>query len=363
MEYRVLIIKNRLSLDISDAVFYTKSYFAQRTPLSIIIETRVSDVPVDIGGWGIKDKDGVELIGIKGLREHLKTLGVNGVNYNAIVFAYDPSRTVWWNATENKSGGFRHWCHWEAYEGSALIEVGVRQEWGLNDVYRVMTHEHIHGFHQASRLNGNPTIDTMDLYDKEMETDAVNGNRARNLNEIEAKKAWEQVVSQPLLMKLVNLLRLQIQLYQIKQAEKTMSPKIEAWALAIRTHEGWWKGTRSYRNNNPGNFKINPSGYKTMYGKVGEDEKHFAIFSSYAIGWLYLTNFLKNAMTGVSLTYNAEAKRRFNLLSGADLTLEQFFIIYCEDDPLTPENDPIVYAQAVGKKIGVPVTTRIRDLA
>jgi len=51
---------------------------------------------------------------------------------------------------------------------------------------------------------------------------------------------------------------------------------INAWADAITVHEGWYAGSRSYRNNNPGNLEID--------GDAGRDSGGYGIFSSYNAG-------------------------------------------------------------------------------
>jgi hypothetical protein len=55
---------------------------------------------------------------------------------------------------------------------------------------------------------------------------------------------------------------------------------LEAFCLAIRTHEGWFAGSRSQKNNNPGNCRYSSVGYASIYGKVGKDAQGFAVFST-----------------------------------------------------------------------------------
>src|SRR5206468_10792525 len=54
---------------------------------------------------------------------------------------------------------------------------------------------------------------------------------------------------------------------------------LSAWADAIQEFEGWHPGSRSYRNNNPGNLKGGGQA-----GAVGQDDEGHTIFSSYAAG-------------------------------------------------------------------------------
>jgi len=346
-EYRVLLIRNRLDLDISDSVFKTIQYFAERTPMKIIVEEMIGDIDINIGEWGVCDKDGVSLLGTLGYRQYLEENKIDGSKYNGIILAYDPSKSARWKADKGNVPGIRHWTHWETYKGAALIEIGVMTAWGLSDVYRVITHELLHAFHQATRLNDNPTVDTMDMYDDEMIPESPNGNRARNILEIARKNAWDQVESQTLLMSIYRLLRTQVQLYQMTQAKKMITKKIELMAEAIREHEGWYKGSRSYRNNNPGNFKFNPSGYRSVYGVVGKDKDGFAIFPSCELGWLYLINFLTACATGKSTVFSPS------------MNMYEFFAKYA---PSSDNNDPKHYAEVVASKMGVEPSFIIKDL-
>lgn len=87
---------------------------------------------------------------------------------------------------------------------------------------------------------------------------------------------------------------------------KPPSPPIPAnnllntFCLEIQHHEGWYYGSRSYRNKNPGNCRYSRIGYASIYGTVKEDrlgvrddQQGFAIFSTYELGYLYLKNLVK----------------------------------------------------------------------
>lgn len=55
---------------------------------------------------------------------------------------------------------------------------------------------------------------------------------------------------------------------------------VNALALAIQTAEGWYPGSRSYRDNNPGNLR-----YAGQYQSIGADDAGFAIFPNYDAGF------------------------------------------------------------------------------
>ncbi len=112
--------------------------------------------------------------------------------------------------------------------------------------------------------------------------------------------------------------------------------------MAIRTHEGWFEGSRSQRNRNPGNFKFSPVGYLAKYEPVKMDKDGFAIFPTYEKGWVYLRNHIL-----------AKAKKH------PEWTLKQFFMEYAP--PV--ENDTVRYASVVAKAMNVsPYEWQLKNL-
>lgn len=107
---------------------------------------------------------------------------------------------------------------------------------------------------------------------------------------------------------------------------------IEKWALAIQDFEGYTPGSKSYRNNNPGNVK-------------GMDGK-FLVFKTYEAGFDYLCDYLKRACTGQHKAYKP------------DMNLKQFFLIYAPD----PEPIPTNYTNFVATKMGVYPSVLIKNL-
>ena len=74
---------------------------------------------------------------------------------------------------------------------------------------------------------------------------------------------------------------------------------IEKIAEAIKQFEGWSVGSKSYRNNNPGNLK-----YTGQTGEIGKDTDGEAIFDSYQSGWNALIRQIEMAFTGESAIYS-----------------------------------------------------------
>ena len=124
----------------------------------------------------------------------------------------------------------------------------------------------------------------------------------------------------------------------------TPESKIRAWALAIQSFEGYFAGSRSFRNKNPGNIK-----YMGLFASlaIGKDDKGFCVFETYEKGLDALEILLTRACSGLSSVY-----------SPSD-TLLSFYEKYA---PSSDNNHPLSYATAVAKKIGVPISTKIKDL-
>lgn len=120
---------------------------------------------------------------------------------------------------------------------------------------------------------------------------------------------------------------------------------IEAWAKAIQKHEGYFPGSASYRNNNPGNFRC--SGL--VMGEFGAIKcvNNLAVFKTFEQGFNSLKQFLIYAGEGKLRAYKPE------------MTLYQFYFVYA---PSADNNNPKNYAEAVAKDLGVSPDTQIKQL-
>lgn len=134
------------------------------------------------------------------------------------------------------------------------------------------------------------------------------------------------------------------------QPEPPAKPQamLKTFCLAIRDHEGspprpgHPQGDANYRNNNPGNFRRSPVGYAAKYGNVRTSPNGFAIFPTYELGWLYLTESIKQ-----------RAKKH------PSWTIYDFFANYA---PTSDGNDPKHYAEVVAKRCGVVPQTTLAKL-
>lgn len=121
----------------------------------------------------------------------------------------------------------------------------------------------------------------------------------------------------------------------IFMGRKIISPQLEEMAKAIMDFEGYFPGSVSERNNNPGNLK-----FARQAGSTGEDEQGHAIFGTFEEGWNALVNQLKMAITGTSRVYRPTD------------SLYEFFSKYAEANS-------IQYTAYVASRMGVHPGTSI----
>lgn len=112
------------------------------------------------------------------------------------------------------------------------------------------------------------------------------------------------------------------------------------FCIAIQAYEGYYVGSRSYRNCNPGNIRFTT--LTQELGAIGKDDKDFAIFPSYQVGFTALKSMIAIFASGSSSYYRPS------------MTLPQFFAVYA---PSSDNNSPDVYAQFIAKQLGVDITT------
>lgn len=118
---------------------------------------------------------------------------------------------------------------------------------------------------------------------------------------------------------------------------------IEKWAKAIQRHEGYFPGSRSYRNNNPGNFRCAKWLMQEFNAKACHD--NFIVFHSFEDGWKALIGFLNYAATNKLRAYRGT------------MTLYDFYKVYA---PSADGNYPKGYAEAVAKDMGISPNTQIQ---
>jgi len=153
-------------------------------------------------------------------------------------------------------------------------------------------------------------------------------------------KFWNWVMS--LLNKEVTTTNVQPAPVQVTK-EEIKKVKVAFMCLAIQKYEGFYEGSRSFRNNNPGNLKWRSG----MLLANGQDSAGFARFATYKDGFMALSNKITNAATGKSTVYFPTD------------TLLQFFQKYA---PYSDKNRPDLYAEFVADQLGVGVDFQIKNL-
>jgi hypothetical protein len=131
----------------------------------------------------------------------------------------------------------------------------------------------------------------------------------------------------------------------MQSTTKPMQNRIDDWAEQIKIHEGYFPGSASYRNNNPGNFRCS----SLIMGELGATKcvNNLAVFPDYETGWKALKQFLVYACTDKLRSYKST------------MTLLDFYKVYA---PSADNNNPLNYATCVAKGLGVTVDTRISTL-
>ena len=296
------------------------------------------------GKWGLKD-----------IKTQLAPI-VQKRAYHAVVFYYEPH-------TDKPLCAWSRGLPFYSGEDSVFIEIPTQDGWGDWD-WRALAHEMGHGFHKMCWWNKIWTVDTMDANALEgvkgmLRLLPENLDRVRPyLSHILRPPAQVPILEALIkrLLEAVGLLTRAVEYTQGLEPQKDavslpMEPeepkpvnlpnnppmktvsKLELWAEAIKQFEGWNPGSVSYRNNNPGNVRSVAGPFKK--------------FLTYEEGWNYLLDYLTRAATGKHAAYRP------------DMNLQEFFGVYA---PSSDGNHPNNYANFVGKKIGVDIKTKIKDL-
>lgn len=330
MNYYILIIKNRIKYQIQDDIDKFVAWLKKYTPLNPQIFYLETDLDVSYKDFGVKNAAGQLLCGLDGIKEKLRQTGLIENNaYNSIIFLYE---------CINCPSNIAAWAYPNPLLGASFCEIPSSLFWEkIDDLYRLLTHEIIHCFYRILWWKGIALQDTMDTYRFENDIEHPQGNRAENLARI--APYWNKISESPLKRLLISLLQQIVLLYQKLVKRKSV---LEKMAEAIKKYEGWYVGSRSYRNNNPGNLK-----YNSQKGAIGADTNGFAVFGTYQDGWNALINQIDLAFSGKSKLYYPE------------MTLIEFFNVYA---PKSDNNDPNAYALFVAQKLGVSPQTKLKDL-
>lgn len=137
---------------------------------------------------------------------------------------------------------------------------------------------------------------------------------------------------------------------------KKATSLIPVLAKAIQNHEGYYEGSRSFRNCSPANFKLSSSTvtqYMIKLGAIGVDAQNFVRFPDYQTGFNALCTFLQDAAGGRLSSYSGDMA-----IYTGNSQEKGFLDVYAPG----VENDTLSYAKSIQKDIGVPYTTKIKEL-
>lgn len=227
------------------------------------------------------------------------------------------------------------------------IPIIDNQEW----MEGATLHEWVHACHVIKMRHFIPTKDTMDRHPGYL--DGVEENM------VHIRPHWDTILKTPkaigLMEQMLDVLKKMIEKLQQLVALKKKPPeviadpapdpvpealsKLDQWALAIQTMEGWFSGSLTWRHNNPGALRF--SIYET------DNKNGFSVFPDYEAGFKALKFQLQIAADGRSKIYRPE------------MTLLEFFKTYA---PSSDNNDPENYAKFVAGKLSVPINTQIKTL-
>lgn len=356
---KVLIIKNLLDQQ-TDDIDKFNAWLQRHTPFQNAqidyLTTSFSALQYKI----FKNINGQDWYGLATIKDILNSAGISPKGYHTIIFVYNQgaAATFPFSPTNVLAGG---WTYPDPLNGAAFIEIPYfdRYSDSLDDLYRVLSHEIIHSFHRHCWWGGEATNDTMDLYDKDFEPDAPDGNRARNLAElapywpIAAGVETKQGMLIQLYSALIPLL------VQIKAAyNMVMNPhasRIPDWANAAYIYEGNGPNDRATRNCNPGNLRY--SGYIMSLGAAGKDKDNFAIFDNMTDGMNALKQFLSDVINWELIPYREYAEK--NGRTRQNFNLFDFYRVY---SPTSDSNDPDAYALFIANKLSVNPQDPIANL-
>lgn len=361
MSLEILVIQNNLNAKKDlERVF---KWLENKLEININISYLDLKLDVSLKNLGLFPYVGVlnsnkDLYGLNNVKEKIKPF-IQFANYHIIIFLYDFDLFINNEKIEDKNswGAF---THSNLFQNSAFIESPFGTKLYPDLIYRILTHELCHALHRIAWQKGINTKDDMDLYDYEFDVETTNGNRQRNINRI--LPHISKITELPLFRKLAELKE---QLRILLEKYNGMS-LLEKLANGIKEHEGWFEGSRSYRNNNPGNIRYTK--YTASLGAIGKDDKNFCIFPDYFTGFNALIQFLKDAFGRKLLPYYKFNKgisyHRVLLPNGSDgdllpnLTLYDFTSIYA---PRDDNNDSYGYATRLSNYCKVPITIKVKD--
>lgn len=189
MKYKVLIIRNSGIPDIARHLASYKAWLEVKTPLEVQFD--YLDVSLNINYKLFTHILGRQYYGLADLKEQLRDRVdiVNGY-YQEIIFVYEPE-----GFNLGNQGVLCGWTYPSDLFGSPLCEVFVDPVlYDTSNFVVQLCHETVHAMHRRLWFQGIATVDDMDVYDKNDQLYALDGNYQRNLNRL---GIWWNRIAEP----------------------------------------------------------------------------------------------------------------------------------------------------------------------
>src|ERR1051325_436402 len=228
-DYYVCIVANRITdTDFTTLVPQFTAWMERHTQLTYHVDVVRCDFDVSYKPF-LKNKEGVEVWGLDGIKEKLRASGLIKPNfYHQILFVYEPQHVP--NDIQLAAWTYPN----PLYETEAFTETRYLED----DFIRPATHESIHAFFRLCSWAKPPILlpDTMDTFYKENEIDAPDGNRAVNLQTL--SPYWNVVGSRLAVRYWTTFLqKLQVAIAAVKNS-LPKSETIEGMIVRVCKEEG-----------------------------------------------------------------------------------------------------------------------------
>lgn len=135
-----------------------------------------------------------------------------------------------------------------------------------------------------------------------------------------------------------------------------ITTKLDLWCEYTKEHEGYFPGSPSYRNNNPGNLEFHGQPYSVL-DPIG---KRFAKFDTLEHGKHALWNLFYDACSGKSSNYQPDSNL-FQFYEGIPKP-NKYNKVIDGYSPSSDGNDSVTYANGAAKAMGVLPTLQIKYL-
>lgn len=167
---KVLIVKNRVQVEISDDILRAFTWLTSKTPLTYGISYLTTDLDLNYKLFPTNN----QFYGTTGTKDKLTSLIKD--KYDVIIFMYG-------NSVDGKTPDGHQltaWTFWEGINGAEYIEIPCylladQTQW----IGKTIQHEFMHHFCKVLNRLGGKVIDKMDTYIENDNPDSLTGNYAQ----------------------------------------------------------------------------------------------------------------------------------------------------------------------------------------